>query len=66
LDALSRSDLAAGADEELLRAAGEAIVTRLLHTPTHRLRDAAEKGDAVGMVDSVRQLFGLDPRTATA
>jgi glutamyl-tRNA reductase len=65
-DALRRTDLAAGADEELLRAAGEAIVTRLLHTPTHRLRDAAEKGDEVGLVDSVRQLFGLDPRTAAA
>jgi glutamyl-tRNA reductase len=66
LDALRRSELGAGADDALLHAAGEAIVARLLHTPTHRLRDAAESGDAVGLVDSVRQLFGLDPRTAPA
>jgi glutamyl-tRNA reductase len=66
LAALRTSDLAADADEDLLRAAGEAIVTRLLHTPTYTLRAAAEAGDAVGLIHSVRRLFELDSRAAAS
>jgi glutamyl-tRNA reductase len=64
-DALRRSDLAAGADEDLLRATSEAIVTRLLHAPTLRLRAAAECGEVEGLTRCVRELFQLDtPRVA--
>jgi glutamyl-tRNA reductase len=66
LTALRRSDLAAGAEEEVLRATSEAIVTRLLHAPTLRLREAAERGDAEGLDRSVRELFRLDTRRAAA
>ncbi|MFL5827953.1 MAG: glutamyl-tRNA reductase [Thermoleophilaceae bacterium] len=60
LDALKASGLADGADEQLLHAASDAIVARLLHTPTIRLRAAAELGDADGLMPSVRALFALD------
>ena len=60
LDALRRSELAAGADEGVLRNAGEAIVTRLLHVPTLRLRNAAEEGDGEALARCVRELFQLD------
>jgi glutamyl-tRNA reductase len=59
-DALSRSDLGAGADEGVLRATSEAIVTRLLHSPTVQLREAAAQGDADGLAHVVRELFALD------
>jgi glutamyl-tRNA reductase len=66
-DALSRSDLATGVDEALLRATSEAIVTRLLHSPTAQLREAAAQGDADGLTHVVRELFALDaPRAAAA
>ena len=65
LDALRRSDLGAGAEEELLRGASRAIVTRLLHAPTLRLRETAERGDAEGLTRCVQELFQLDtPRVA--
>jgi glutamyl-tRNA reductase len=64
LEALRRSDLAAGADEDLLRATSKAIVSRVLHAPTLRLREAAGRGDADGLARSVRELFQLDRRPA--
>jgi glutamyl-tRNA reductase len=66
LDALRRSDLAAGADDAILDAASEAIVTRLLHAPTRRLREAARDGDPGGLEHPVRQVFGLDDEFADA
>jgi glutamyl-tRNA reductase len=64
-EALRRSDLAAGAGEDLLRATSRAIVSRVLHAPTLRLREAAGRGDADGLARSVRELFQLDgPRVA--
>jgi glutamyl-tRNA reductase len=66
LEALRRSDLAAGAEEDLLRATSKAIVSRLLHAPTLRLREAAGRGDADVLARSVRELFQLDPPRAAA
>jgi glutamyl-tRNA reductase len=60
LKALRRTDLATGAEEEVLRAASETIAAGLLHRPTARLRAAAERGDVEGLTPSVRQLFALD------
>jgi glutamyl-tRNA reductase len=59
-EALRRSDLATDAEEELLRATSEAIVTRLLHSPTAQLREAAAQGDADRLTHVVRELFALD------
>jgi glutamyl-tRNA reductase len=59
-EALRRSDLAADADEGLLRATSEAIVTRLLHSPTAQLRDAAAQGDPDRLTRVIRELFALD------
>jgi glutamyl-tRNA reductase len=65
LEALRRSDLAAGAEEDLLRATSKAIVSRVLHAPTLRLREAAGRGDSDVLARSVRELFQLDgPRVA--
>jgi glutamyl-tRNA reductase len=65
LEALRRSDLAAGAEEDLLRATSKAIVSRVLHAPTLRLREAAERGETEGLARCVRELFQLDaPRAA--
>ena len=60
LEALRRSELAAGAEEGLLRATSEAIVTRLLHSPTIQLREAAARGDVDELASVVRELFALD------
>jgi glutamyl-tRNA reductase len=60
LDALKGTELGGTADEGLLQAASDAIVARLLHTPTIRLRAAAELGDADRLMPSVRSLFALD------
>jgi glutamyl-tRNA reductase len=61
LEALRRTDLASGADESVLHAASQTIAAGLLHTPTARLRAAAEIGDADGLTRTVRNLFALDP-----
>jgi glutamyl-tRNA reductase len=59
LDALQRSELAAGAEYAALDAASDAIVSRLLHAPTRRLRDAARHGDPELLAHPVRHVFGL-------
>jgi glutamyl-tRNA reductase len=60
LEALRRTDLASGADEHVLERASQTIVAGLLHTPTVRLRAAAEIGDSDGLARTVRTLFALD------
>jgi glutamyl-tRNA reductase len=60
LEALRRTDLASGADESALHAASRTIAAGLLHTPTARLRAAAEIGDADSLTRTVRNLFALD------
>jgi glutamyl-tRNA reductase len=64
LEALRRSELAAGAEEQLLRATTEAIITRLLHAPTLQLREATAVGDVEHLASAVRGLFALDSRAA--
>ena len=60
LEALRRSELATGTAEPVLRAASEAIVARLLHHPTLRLREAAALGEGEGLAASVRLLFEIN------
>jgi glutamyl-tRNA reductase len=60
LDALRQSPLAVAGDESLLRAATKAIVARLLHHPTLRLRDAAALGDGEGLAAAAQELFALE------
>jgi glutamyl-tRNA reductase len=64
-EALRRSDLAVHAEEPTLRAASEAIVRRLLHSPTLQLRQAAARGDAERLTHVVRELFALDTIAAS-
>jgi glutamyl-tRNA reductase len=59
--ALRRTDLASGAEESVVQAASQTIVSTLLHTPTVRLRAAAELGDVAALTGTVRTLFALDP-----
>jgi hypothetical protein len=39
-------------------------MNKFLHEPTVRLRAAASNGRGLGVVDTVRYLFGLEPRGA--
>ena len=59
LDALRRSGLAANAGEATLDEVSDAIVTRLLHAPSRRLREAARNGDPDALAQPVREIFGL-------
>ena len=47
-------------DRVHLEAFSLALVNRILHTPTARLRGAAEVGQSAGYALAVRHLFGLD------
>jgi glutamyl-tRNA reductase len=51
------------ADRERLETMAKAIVSRLLHEPTVRMRRAAGSEDAYVHVSTLRQLFALDPET---
>jgi glutamyl-tRNA reductase len=51
-------------DRERLRTLTEAIVARLLHEPTLRLREAAGEDTSYVYVQALRELFGLDARGA--
>ncbi len=51
------------ADRERLETMAKAIVSRLLHEPTVRMRRAAGSEDAYVYVSTLRQLFALDPET---
>ena len=49
------------ADDHLaIDALTRALMAKLLHTPTARLRDAAGNGRGTGVLDTVRYLFELD------
>ena len=48
------------ADRASLEAFSHALVKRILHTPTARLRTAAECGQSAGYALAMRHLFGLD------
>jgi glutamyl-tRNA reductase len=50
-------------DRARLEALTRGIVNKLLHEPTVRVRAAAETGDALQHVESLRHLFGLEAGT---
>jgi glutamyl-tRNA reductase len=54
------------ADRERLQAMARAIAGRLLHEPTLRLKRSSGEEDAYVYVHALRELFGLDPRSAPA
>jgi glutamyl-tRNA reductase len=51
------------ADRERLETMAKAIVSRLLHEPTLRIRRSAGEDDAYFYVSALRELFGLDVET---
>jgi glutamyl-tRNA reductase len=51
------------ADRERLEALTKGIVNKLLHEPTVRVRAAAEDGDALRHLESLRHLFALEAPT---
>jgi glutamyl-tRNA reductase len=53
-----------GPDRERMRAMAKAIASRLLHEPTVRLKRSSGEDDAYFYVNALRELFGLDPRSA--
>ena len=59
----SRWEQLSAADRERLGAMARAIASRLLHEPTLRVKDAAEREDAYLYVTALRELFGLDAGT---
>ncbi|HYP49243.1 MAG TPA: glutamyl-tRNA reductase [Thermoleophilaceae bacterium] len=56
----SRWEMLSSADRRRLGAMAHALVSRLLHEPTVRLREAAGEGEAPGYVHALHRLFGLD------
>ena len=54
LDALSEKDLAT------VEALTQAIVKKMLHDPTDRLRRSAAEKDGYVLIETARQLYGLD------
>jgi glutamyl-tRNA reductase len=51
------------ADRERIGAMAKAIVSRLLHEPTLRMKRSAGSDDAYLYVSALRELFGLDAET---
>jgi glutamyl-tRNA reductase len=60
----SRWESLSEADRERLQQMARAIVSRLLHEPTLRMKNAAGTDDAYLYVNALRELFGLDSETA--
>jgi len=54
------------ADRERLEAMARAIVSRLLHEPTLRLKRVTDDDAAYVYVQALRELFGLDPDAAAS
>jgi glutamyl-tRNA reductase len=52
------------ADRDRLEKMGSAIVSRMLHEPTLRMKRSAEDEDAYIYVHALRELFGLDVESA--
>jgi glutamyl-tRNA reductase len=51
------------ADRERLEKLARAIASRLLHEPTLRIKDLADRDDSYLYVSALRELFGLDSGT---
>ncbi|MGZ5342455.1 MAG: glutamyl-tRNA reductase, partial [Solirubrobacterales bacterium] len=59
----SRWEKLSDSDRQRLTAMARAIASRLLHEPTLRIKDVAERDDAYLYVTALRELFGLDAGT---
>lgn len=53
------------ADRERVEQLTKAIINKLLHEPTVRLRAAVAEGDGVAHLESIRHLFGVDSDPST-
>ncbi len=53
------------ADRDRVEQLTRAIVNKLLHEPTVRLRAAVAEGDGVAHLESIRHLFGVEPDQST-
>jgi len=62
----SRWEALSDADRDRLGKMAAAIVSRLLHEPTLRMKRSAEDEDAYVYVHAMRELFGLDADTTPA
>jgi glutamyl-tRNA reductase len=60
----SRWESLSEADRERLDKMASAIVSRMLHEPTLRMKRSAEEEDAYVYVHALRELFGLDVESA--
>jgi glutamyl-tRNA reductase len=58
--ALKRLGTLSEADRATVEALSQAIVNKMLHGPTARLREAAGEADGYEYVDTARRLYGLD------
>jgi glutamyl-tRNA reductase len=52
------------AERAVVEELSKSLMNKFLHEPTVRLRAAASNGRGLGVVDTVRYLFGLEPRGA--
>ena len=59
-DALRRLDHLAPAERAVVEELSRSLMNKFLHEPTVRLRAAAANGRGLGVVDTVRYLFGLE------
>jgi glutamyl-tRNA reductase len=57
----SRWEALSDADRERVETLARAVVNRLLHEPTLRIKAAAEKGGSYVYLQALRELFGLEP-----
>ena len=53
-------------DRERVEMLARAVVSRLLHEPTLRLKGASAEGESYVYVQALRELFGLEPDSAAA
>jgi glutamyl-tRNA reductase len=59
-EALRRLDHLAPAERAVVEELSRSLMNKFLHEPTVRLRAAASNGRGIGVVDTVRYLFGLE------
>jgi glutamyl-tRNA reductase len=62
----SRWESLSDADRDRIEMLARAIVSRLLHEPTLRLKGASAEGESYLYVQALRELFGLEPETLEA
>jgi len=63
-DAMRRLQHLPPAERAVVEELSRTLMNKFLHEPTVRLRAAASNGRGLGVVDTVRYLFGLEPRGA--